>query len=598
MIAPDNIVEVREGIDLAEYYRAIERDTVLAYDTETGSLDYKADVFLQIGYASGKAYLIDKRVAHPDLWDDFAAYSLAKGRTLLGHNLGFDLMKMRLDGGNRFLGKVHDTLILSFLLDENRPHGLKELAEKEWGPEASAYEKQVIDWLDKFNEGKKNYDRVPNNIMYPYAANDVLLTRRYFDKYYPSLEKQRLTRIYETECELIKALVDMRSTGVRLDVPYLKTLVPKFTDEATALKLEIDRWAGKDINLHSPKQVIKLIYTDLGLPVNFITPKGNPSTDDEALSSIEHPIGKMILNYRDKMKSNAFIENWLGFADSDGYVHPNLNQTGARSGRFSCSNPNFQNIPHHSPSAKALRRAFINPDGMVGGATDQSQIELAIFAHYAKDQVMIKAMRAGQDLHRVTAYEIGLAPTLEAITEDQRRLGKGAGFSVIFGCGAAKLGSFLSQYAGRHVSSGEAQQIMSRYKMKFRSVKEFSDTVQRVIMSRPGHFVTNLFGRRCHLIPQMAYIGVNRLIQSTAADFAKYGIVQAWKAAQGTDLRLSLSIHDELRWNSSEKWFEDAARTVYKAMTESPYPLNVPIRATTKICRTNWATEENYENAP
>ena len=886
-------IEVTTQEGLNAYRAAIERDTVLAFDTETESLDCRGDAFMQIGGCAGDAYYVDKRRVHPDLWRDFGQASLSGVRPVLCHNAPFDLMKMRMGLGIRYLGRVHDTRISSHLYDENTSHRLKDLAEARW-PGSNANEQAVKDWLKKHNGGKPNYDKVPVEIMHPYACQDVVLTRKLHDELHPKVYPP----LYDTECELVKVLVDMRITGVRVDVPYLKSLIPAFESRMETLEKQIHIAAGCEFKVGSDPQLADVLYKMLGLPIKILTEKGGPSTDKEALASIEHPIGKLILEWRDKETSlNTFILPWLEAADGDGYLHPSLNQCGTRSSRFSCSDPNClspdteiltssgfknmesyggepvaaynqntgeiefqipdgiyisdekqhsvvevknthldwlltedhrcfvrdrktgktsivsartlpkdchilhgakfnsgkfveyseaflrlmvaaqadaeisyngvlrfrfkksrkysrlkdilaqggfkystrknkmeeflvccpeilgsigrsktfpttllqlpphlravfldelfywdgcyttrsqycscnednvdlvqalfaldgvrahknsrflktsrsrnytiditkrdyslttnalikkytsttrvwcvrvpaglilarrgsdtfitgncQQIPKRSESAALLRRAFIYPDGRVGGTTDQSQIEMVGFAHYSKDPVMIKALQDGVDLHKSVVVEMGMADCLENVTKDQRRLGKGTNFSIVFGVGKGKLSAYLSsdQYAGRYVSPTEANEIRMKYRAKFPSVVKFQEAVAYAIKTRPDHAVKNAFGRVFHLDPEKAYIGVNRIVQGWAGDMAKWGMVQAWKAAQGTDLRLYLNIHDALNWHCKPENFREHAMLIDKCLTQCPHPLRVPIRTETTFSRTNWAEEEVY----
>lgn len=226
-------------------------------------------------------------------------------------------------------------------------------------------------------------------------------------------------------------------------------------------------------------------------------------------------------------------------------------------------------------------------------------MEMVGFAHYSGDETMRQALINKEDLHKTTAIACGIAPSLEECTTDHRRLGKGANFSVVFGCGGAKLGGFLSQdqYAGRFVSADEANGIITKYKARFQQVVTFQRAVINKVKFRPGNYVQNMFGRQCRLSPQKAYVGVNRLVQSWAADMAKWGMVETWKYAQGTDLRLYLNIHDDLKWWCESKYFRDHAIAIDKFLSTCPFPMTVPIRTETTQSLTNWAEEEVYHLA-
>ena len=584
------IIEINSEETLTKLKDALCKDLKVSYDVETTGLTYADRPFMQTVYAAEIGFVIDKRRVNKKLWDDTATTILSCS-SLIGANIIFDLIMARTEWGLRFKGRAHCTKIQSFLLDENGSHRLKDLCEKQW-PGSNKLETEVKDWLKTHNDSNMNYDKVPFDIMSHYAVQDTFLTRHLHDYQLPLVEAE-FKDLYETECELIKVLVDMKVTGVRLDIPYLKNLVPNFTNKLAGLEIEIHKQAGSTFNVSSDLELTDVLYRKLGLKTKVYTEKGELSTAKEALLGLEHPIGKLLIEHRSLATSlHTFVLPWLDYADKYGYLHPNINQTGARSGRFSSSDPNCQNIPKRSPQSKVLRRVFIYPDDMIGGAHDQRQMEMIGFAHYSGDPLMQKTIREGGDLHKMTATEVFKVPQNE-VTSDQRRLGKGTNFSVIYGCGKAKLGSFLSQdaYAGRYVSSEEALDIITKYKQRFPQVAGFTWQVINRIRQRADFSVKNMFGRKCRLSYDKAYVGVNRLIQSWAADCMKQGMVKAWKYAQGTDLRLYLNIHDELKWYSTDKYFMDHARRLNTCLTQFAN-FSLPIKTEITKSKTNWADEE------
>jgi DNA polymerase-1 len=182
--------------------------------------------------------------------------------------------------------------------------------------------------------------------------------------------------------------------------------------EAKILKLEskVQKNAGEDFNLGSPKQLQEILYGKLGLPVIKKTPKGQPSTSETVLQelSMDFPIVKDILSYRaiSKLKS-TYTDKLPKMVNSDtGRVHTSYHQAVTATGRLSSSDPNLQNIPIRSEEGRRIREAFIAPDDYKILAADYSQIELRIMAHLSKDDGLLDAFTKGQDIHKVTAAEI------------------------------------------------------------------------------------------------------------------------------------------------------------------------------------------------
>ena len=133
-----------------------------------------------------------------------------------------------------------------------------------------------------------------------------------------------------------------------------------------------------------------------------------------------------------KLKS-TYVDALPAAVDSiTGRVHTSYSQTGAVTGRLSSSNPNLQNIPIRTEEGRRIRNGFIAARGNVLLSVDYSQIELRIVAHMAKDEAMLAAFRAGQDIHTTTAAAIYNVP-LEQVTKEMRRHAKAINFGLIYG---------------------------------------------------------------------------------------------------------------------------------------------------------------------
>ena len=118
----------------------------------------------------------------------------------------------------------------------------------------------------------------------------------------------------------------------------------------------------------------------------------------------------------------------------------------AATGRLSSSDPNLQNIPIRSSEGRQIRQAFVVPKGQVMVAADYSQIELRIMAHLSKDEGLLNAFAAGQDVHKATAAEV-FGVTVDQVTSDQRRSAKAINFGLIYGMSAFGLAKQLPKGA-------------------------------------------------------------------------------------------------------------------------------------------------------
>src|SRR5580698_9915398 len=93
-----------------------------------------------------------------------------------------------------------------------------------------------------------------------------------------------------------------------------------------------------------------------------------------------------------------------------GRLHTSFNQTVARTGRLSSSNPNLQNIPIGDEFAMRIRSAFVADPGSSLISADYSQIELRVLAHLSQDPRLIEAFTNDEDIHSRTAFEIFNVP--------------------------------------------------------------------------------------------------------------------------------------------------------------------------------------------
>lgn len=85
-----------------------------------------------------------------------------------------------------------------------------------------------------------------------------------------------------------------------------------------------------------------------------------------------------------------------------GMIHASFHQNGTKSGRFSCSNPNLQQIPARGDEAKEFRALFRPKKGYKFVGADLAGIELVILAYFAGETLLINAINDSLDVHCFT----------------------------------------------------------------------------------------------------------------------------------------------------------------------------------------------------
>jgi DNA polymerase I len=295
-----------------------------------------------------------------------------------------------------------------------------------------------------------------------------------------------------------------------------------------------------------------------------------------------HELPRKVLDYRTRTKLlSTYLEALPRFINPQtGRLHSSFNQTGARTGRLSSSNPNLQNIPIGDAFGLRIRSAFVAEKGWKLISADYSQIELRVLAHLSGDPRLIEAFRNDEDIHARTAQEIfGVPAGLQ--THEHRRMAKAINYGVIYGLSSFGL-------AGRTgTSKTEAQEYIDSYFARYPKVKEYLDGI--VEEARHTGRVRTLFGR-LRPIPEIHSNDVpsrnraereamNTPLQGTAADLMKLAMVKAHARLQREKLRtrMILTVHDELVFESPEDEVE-RAREIVRAEMEGAFEMKVPLK--------------------
>ena len=236
------------------------------------------------------------------------------------------------------------------------------------------------------------------------------------------------------------------------------------------IEREIYDLVGYEFNLNSPKQLGMALFEKLGLPAKKKTKSGY-STGAEVLEGLRyaHPAVSLLLSYRQlaKLKS-TYADGLRDCVASDGRIHSTFNQTEARTGRISSSEPNLQNIPVRTEEGKRLREYFTAPDGKVLCDADYSQIELRVLASIANDENMINAFKSGADIHTATAAQVFGMPE-DMVTPELRSRAKAVNFGIVYGIGAFSLSKDIG------VSRAEADRYIKNYLATYKGVAAYME---------------------------------------------------------------------------------------------------------------------------
>ncbi len=503
------------------------------------------------------------------------------------HNAKFDQLVL-FNQGIGVRGLVFDSLIAGRLtVQEGQQSSLKSLSIFYFDESMISYDELVKD------QKRTNFSQVPLELATMYSAADAHQTFRLYELLDAELQRQKMQGLYEkVELPLVQVLTNMEAAGIYCDVAVLQNLDDKISRRLKEIEIQIIDTIGKQyvgINLNSPKQVAALLFDDLGLPPQRKSTKGTGySTDQEVLEalSVVHPVPGLILKYRElyKLKSTYVDALPTYINPKTGRIHTSYSQTGVATGRLASSEPNLQNIPATAEGIE-IRAAFKPKQGCVFLSADYSQIELRVLAHLCQDKNLQNAFLKGHDIHAQTAAGL-FDVSLDAVTYEQRQIGKRINFSILYG---------LTPYGLSHdlkIPFKEAKQYIDKYFAQYPQVSSWMAHI--VEQTKQWGYVKTLWGRRRYipaineknqaLYQEAMRVAVNTVAQGTAAELMKLGMITLDQELAKEDLgaRILLQIHDELLIEVPYT-HKDTVEKLTKKVLEGVVSWSVPLVVTTCI---------------
>ncbi|MBI5353518.1 MAG: DNA polymerase I [Chloroflexi bacterium] len=590
---PSNIevIIVDSEDKLNDLKKQLAKAKVISFDTETTSTEeMQAEIvgislaikpgqgfYIPLGHTSGNNLPIEKVIAA--LTPSMTDAKIGK----VAHNAKYDYIILA-RYGLVVAPLTFDTMLAEFIVDpSSRNLGLKNLALARLGEEMTHIEELIGKGKNQLSMADIAVESVA-----PYAAADAENTLRLMPILQKELEKVNGTKLLaEIDMPLTPVLAEMEMTGALIDTKFFSALSVELAKRLAEIEKEIYKLAGKTFNINSPQQLSDVLFNHLKLEPpdkGKKTATGFYSTSADVLEALsdKHPILKWILENRElsKLKS-TYVDALPAAVDSNtGRVHTSYSQIGAVTGRLSSNNPNLQNIPIRTEEGRRVRNGFIADKGNLLLSVDYSQIELRIVAHMAQDESMLKAFRAGEDIHATTAaaiYDI----ELDKVTKEMRRHAKAINFGLIYGMSAFGLAR------STELTLSEADAFVKAYFDKFPGVKKYLDGIRR--QAAEIGYVETLLGRKRYFPALQGKINmqlknreereaINAPIQGTAADVMKIAMLKIPSAikAAGLKAKMLLQVHDELVLECPKNELEKTARLVQETMS-SAYPMSIPL---------------------
>ena len=574
--------------ELSEAVESISKASVVGLDTETTDLDpYLARLrLIQLATPDG-VYIIDlNHFADGDLKQSDALAPLRRLFTSprpikIAHNAKFDAKFIKHNLGVDIVG-LFDTLLASQLVsagDIEERHGLEAIAGR--------YLNEAVDKSERLS----NWEFELSESQLQYAARDAAVLLPLREKLIDRIKSLGLIQCAQLEFECVMPVVDLELAGFYMDktrwLEQLAIVEEKRGEVANELQEMLGEGVAQaslfgppraNINLDSQQQVTEAL-TRLGIPL----PDSTRNWKLQPLAA-QYPVVEKLLEYRTMQKAlTSYGQNMIEFINpKTGRLHADFRQIGAPTGRFACTNPNIQQVPH----AVEYRRCFLGyPEGRRLVIADYSQIELRILAEFSGDEAFTKAFKSGADLHKVTAAQV-FGVSADQVTKEQRDFAKRLNFGVVYGIGAQRFSIMTG------VGVSDAEDILRRYFSTYKKLDTYlRDSANRAVDEKQartgsGRLVKfNYDPSDRQQVSMTQRNGKNAPIQGTSADILKRALRLLSDELRETSAQIVNIIHDEIVVEVDQSEAADVAQRVEHAMVAAgeEYLQTVPVKVESQI---------------
>jgi DNA polymerase I-like protein with 3'-5' exonuclease and polymerase domains len=604
-------------------------------------------------------------------------------KRLVMHNSPFDIEVTNREMGVDLMPALHtDTMELWHVLDENDYCGLKAIAGRLYGDDATEEQKlmkaSVIAnggiWTESKKAGnKKEMHKADIDLFARYGAKDTILTLKIFYDGIPLLFDQGLDDFFynKESMPLMKtATYDLNTVGLKVDLDRMKQLEAEMADTCTRLKREVEELIAPDtkekypngfgskpgqFNIGAPQQIAWLLFEKQAEMFGVLTDGGKAlakewgkvpydnrakrefiqncrdlgkdpwkymKADGEILEEYakRHAWCGKLLDFRAELKLLKTYVQGIRTRMSYGVVYPSFLQHGTTSGRYSSSNPNFQNLPREDKRVKSM---IVARPGRVFVGADQSQLEPRVFASVSQDERLMSSFARGEDFYAVIGVElyadwvadweyhhpgqkVGLTKKhpnflgADHMNPEARQVSKAFCLASPYGTGAYQQSQKLKK------PQKWCQEQIDTYFEKFPAVEAMM-LESHEIAKRDG-VVFNLYGRPRRIpdakninkiygnlphneLPYEARtilnLSMNHRVQSTAATIMnRAAIAFTMKMRElGLDAKILMQIHDEIVVECREEDAGTVEKELKYAMEETTILPGVVLQAEPKVAK-------------
>lgn len=488
-----------------------------------------------------------------------------KNIIVVGQNFKFDNRWLMRKYGRKFKLRF-DTMLAHHLLDENSPHGLKEMASEFCN--APSYDIPLRVKLGKFeNEAEKVQ-------FYKYGCFDTHYTRMLYYIFRKRILKDPSQRrlFYKLVMPAARLFEKVESSGHFINLRQQTKVRAELNKRRNHLLAEMEKLAGREVNWNSPAQIAELFYKELNLPILEKTTGGAPSTGESVLLRLqhEHPLPKLLMEFRGVDKNlSTYIDGWSDLMHGSSlFMSTKLH--GTVTGRYASR-------LHQVPRDPMIRSLIDAPKGWTFVCADYSQIELRIAALLSNDQRMKMIFQTGGDIHSETASFI-LGKPVSQLTKEERKMAKAVNFGLLYGMGWPKLVIYARDNYGVDMSNEQAKAFRVRYFETYSALPKWHERQRRCV--RAFGQVVSPSGRIRHLPgiesseqgvrAEAERQGINSPVQGFGSgDLKAMAMIEVDETFDWDQVRIKGEVHDSILMWIKTDYLADAIPVIKKIM-EAP----------------------------
>jgi DNA polymerase-1 len=410
-----------------------------------------------------------------------------------------------------------------------------------------------------------------------YAGSDAVLARRIWTISKTRLHQLRRWNAYELQRDAIPGVAYMELRGAGFDLEEHRRQSSAWARDLAEARQEYFEITGKPPTT-TPNEVrawLQTVLSERELARWEPTATGLPTIKAKALRTLGHiASARPVLRILDKEKLISSFGPKLAARVNPvtRRLHSHFNLAATKAGRFSSTDPNFQQLPRDLRAA-GFRACITAAPGHVLIGADYSQIELRALAHIAHNRALTLVYAEGRDLHRETAARITHKP-YDDVTGDERQAAKPVNFGVVYGMRGPGLAAYAFESYGVEMTVREAEEAIRAFFDAYPGLKEHLDDHYEICQRRgyvvigAGRVVMAAWEPERRLSFQQC---CNLPVQGIAADAMLRVIAITYAELRRARIRggMIATVHDEPLLEVLEDDAEEAREILEAAMIEA-----------------------------